>query len=67
MLHFTEVKGKRDIAGEPVELIATRVHPEVKRSFELVAQAQDRSVSAELRRMIERRVKEFEAEVARAA
>jgi predicted DNA-binding protein len=67
MLHFTAVKGKRDITERPAELVATRVFPEIKQGFELVAQSQDRSVSAELRRMIEKRVEEFEAEIAAAA
>ena len=67
MLHCIAVKGKSRTQAASFELIATRVKPETKAGFELVAQAENRSVSAELRRMIEQRVKEFEAELAEAA
>lgn len=56
-----------DTSIQRVELIGTRVHPEVKERFQILSAAEERTASAELRRMIERRVKEFEAELARAA
>lgn len=67
MLHFTAVNGKRNIRARDDELIGTRVSPEVKASFQLVAESQNRSVAGELRHMIEARVRQFEAESEKAA
>lgn len=68
MLQCTEVKGKQNTTAiRPVHLVGTRLTPEIKSAFELVAAAQNRSVSGELRHMIERRVEDFsEAEKASA-
>lgn len=67
MLHCTEVKGKQRTRISRVVLLGTRVRPETKEAFRLLAAKEDRSASAELRRLIEQRVSEFEAELARAA
>jgi len=72
MLHFIAVTRKQNSPRrtekvEPLELLGAWVKPETKQAFELVAQAEDRSVSYVLRQMAERRVEEFEAELAEAA
>lgn len=58
------VKGKQPDIEPKMELVATRVSTEVRDGFKRLAAGQHRSVSGELRRMIEDRVAAAELEEA---